>query len=131
MSRTPTARTLNLLRAEGWTCQVVESWIPRLNVRRDLFGVADVLAMKLGESVLLIQATSTPNVSSRINKAKAEPRLRTWLACGHRFEVWGWDMRGGRWECRRIPLLLDDMNNVAAMAPPRRKRRNVEPSLFP
>ncbi len=128
---TPTARTLNLLRAEGWTCQVVESWIPRLNIRRDLFGVADVLAVKPGESaVLLIQCTSTPNVASRFGKAKAEPRLRTWLACGQRFEVWGWDKRGGRWECRRIPLVLDDLSNVAAMTPPRRKRLKAEPCLF-
>jgi hypothetical protein len=127
---TPTARTLNLLRADGWTCQTVESWIPRLNIRRDLWGIGDVLAMRIGEPLVLIQCTSDTNVAARIGKAKAEPRLRTWLACGQRFEVWGWSKRAGRWVCRRIPLVLDELADIAAIVPPRRKRARQEPCLF-
>jgi hypothetical protein len=127
---TPTSRTLALLRAEGFTVQSVESWIPRLNIRRDLWGIGDVLAMKPGEPLLLVQCTSTPNTSARIHKAQAEPRLRTWLACGHRFEVWGWDNRGNRWECRRTPLTADALGGAAVHAPPRRKRAYVAPGLF-
>ena len=127
---TPTARTLKLLRDKGWTCQTVESWIPRLNIRRDLFGVGDVLAMKICEPLLLVQATSAANVSARIGKAKKEPRLRTWLVCGHRFEVWGWGKRNQRWERRRNSLIHSDLAGVTAIAPPRRKRKPVEPSLF-
>jgi hypothetical protein len=127
---TPTARTLDALRRDDWICQTVESWIPRANIRRDLWGIGDVLAMKIGEPLLLIQCTSNANVSARVHKAKAEPRLRTWLACGHRFEVWGWHKLDGRWQCRIVPVELDDMGGVVAFAPPRRKRKAVEPSLF-
>jgi hypothetical protein len=119
-----------MLRADGWTAQVVESWIPRLNIRRDLWGIGDVLAMKPGEPLLLVQCTSAANVSARIAKAKAEPRLRTWLACGQRFEVWGWDKRDGRWTCRKAVLLLDDIAGIVPILPPRRKRRKPEPCLF-
>ncbi|MCC6425037.1 MAG: hypothetical protein IT447_16300 [Phycisphaerales bacterium] len=80
---TPTSRTLNKLRLTGWTCQTVEQWIPRLNIRRDLWGVGDVLAMREGSAVLLVQCTSGTNISARIAKAVSEPRLRTWLASRH------------------------------------------------
>ncbi len=108
---TPTSRTLKELRSNGWTCQTVEQWIPRLHVRRDLWGVGDVLAMREDSPVLLVQCTSGSNVAARIAKAKAEPRLRTWLRCGQRFEVWGWSKCGKagrqkRWTCRKVPVTL-------------------------
>ena len=40
-SMTPTARTLVLLRAEGYVCVVAEAWLPGVNRRPDLFGFAD------------------------------------------------------------------------------------------
>jgi len=101
-----------------------------MNIRRDLWGIGDVLAMKVGEPLLLVQTTSAPNVSARIGKAKHEPRLRTWLACGHRFEVWGWGKRDERWECRRTVLTTDDVAGVIAKSPPRRRRRPPELLLF-
>ena len=107
---TPTGRTLNKLRLTGWTCQTVEQWIPRLNIRRDLWGVGDVLAMREGSAVLLVQCTSGTNISARIAKAVSEPRLRTWLATGQRFEVWGWAKRGrGRkvWAVRKVEVVLE------------------------
>ena len=41
---TTIGRTLDLLRRCGFICAVVESWIPRIDRRRDLFRFADVLA---------------------------------------------------------------------------------------
>ena len=43
--KSPTARTMAALRSEGWTVEVVEKWIPGAQIRRDLFGVIDVLAI--------------------------------------------------------------------------------------
>jgi hypothetical protein len=37
-SVTPTARTMSALREAGYTPAVVERWLPRLNIRQDLFG---------------------------------------------------------------------------------------------
>ena len=43
MAMSPAARTLKLLRAEGYTAAVAESWIPDPGIKRDLFGMFDVL----------------------------------------------------------------------------------------
>ncbi len=127
---TPTSRTLDALRGDGWIVEVVERWIPGVNIRRDFIGVGDVLAMK-ADALLLVQCTSDANISSRVNKAKVEPRLRTWLADPSRmFEVWGWSRRDGRWECRKVPVVLDEVGDVVPIIPDRRKPRKREKTLF-
>lgn len=93
----PTARSLRQLRQEGAIAQVVESWVPRTRIRRDLFGCIDIVAVIPGEPGCLgIQCTTASNAAARINKASAEPRLAVWLAAGNRFEVWAWGLRGAR-----------------------------------
>jgi hypothetical protein len=126
---TPTARTLQELRGDGYTPAVVEAWIPRLNVRRDLFGVGDVLAVRPGDPPLLVQCTTGDHHAHRVVKAKTEIRLRAWLGSGSRFEVWSWTRRDEHWEVRKTPLVMDDVD-VTAIEPPRRRRRKIEPMLF-
>jgi hypothetical protein len=111
---TPTARTLRRLRRAGWTAAVVERWNPFGGVRQDLFGFADVLAVREGEPPLLIQTTSASNLAARVAKALARPELRTWLATGSRFEAWGWGKRGAKgarklWRCCVRELSLADL----------------------
>ena len=77
----PTGRTLKLLRSWGYTCEVCERWVPRLNIRRDLLHCADVIAFKPGEPILLVQVTSAANVATRLTKAKGRPELSVWLKC--------------------------------------------------
>ena len=114
MASKPTARSLDKLRKDGWLAQVVEKWIPHTKRRLDLFGCIDIIALDGKPGALGIQATSGSNVASRITKALAEPKLRSWLEAGNRFEVWGWVKRkvkrGGkamRWELRTEPITLD------------------------
>jgi hypothetical protein len=133
---TPTSRTLDRLRADGWdVVEVVERWIPRANIRRDFIGIGDVLGMT-ADRIILVQCTSDANVSARIHKAQAEPRLRVWLSHPSRtFEVWGWGQRQGRWECRRVPVVLDELAKVSQHAvrpimPQRRKAKRRERGLF-
>lgn len=45
MSMSPTARTLKECRKRGWIAQVVEQTIPRTFIKRDLFGIIDVIAV--------------------------------------------------------------------------------------
>lgn len=122
---TPSAKTLGHLRKEGWTASSVENFnhfAGPMGRRFDLFGFIDVIAIKPQCGVFGVQATSASNVSARIRKclqgvsedrflihekdrAKAEERtenLRTWLLCGLRFEVWGWDSK----KLRRVRFLL-------------------------
>lgn len=130
---TPTSRTLDRLRSEGWIPEVVEQKIhipgpkPRM-FKRDLFGCIDVIAChkKLGQT-LGVQCTTGDNHAARRTKALAEPRLKTWLLCGNRFEVWSWRKVDGRWQVRQEAVSLEQTKDLSAAAPAKKKRtRNVK-----
>lgn len=72
----PTARTVAHLRALGYTAEV-ERWNPFAKIRQDLFG-ADVLALKSGEPVLVVEATSETNVAARIQKLNKNGLIELW-----------------------------------------------------
>lgn len=93
---TPTQRTLEALRRNGYIAEVVEKRLPRGFVTRDLFGCIDILAVKPGEPVLGVQATTRSNQAARYHKSIAVPELRPWLAAGCVFEIWGWALAGAR-----------------------------------
>ena len=121
---TPTARTLTRLRDLGYTAAVVERWPPRANVRRDLFGGIDVVAVHPRDRVILgVQATTAAHVAHRLAKARALPALAAWLRSGGQFQVWGWCRRGRRWEVKVVGVEADDLAAVVLQAPRRRKPR--------
>lgn len=103
-------RSLKHLKAQGYTCQIVEKWNPWAKIRQDLFGIIDLVAIKDGQKgVLGIQTTSGANHSARVNKALVEPNLALWKASGNRFVVQSWAKRGARgqrkvWELREQEL---------------------------
>lgn len=99
----PTQRSLKLLRDGGYTVAIVEHWNPHAKIRQDLFGFADLLAIKPGE-IIAIQTTSISNIAARRAKISAEPRAATWLAAGGLIELHGWRRRQGLtqwWSCNR------------------------------
>lgn len=107
---TPTTRTLRKLEADGWMAQEVEQWIPRTRIRRDLFGVGDVIAVHT-HAVLLVQATTGDNGAARVAKIKAEPRMHVWLfAPFRRIEVWAWrELKGQGWQPMITEITLADL----------------------
>jgi hypothetical protein len=122
MAASPTQRTLGRLRKAGWLCQTVEQRLPRCFITRDLFGCIDVIAIKPGEPVLGVQCTSAGNVAARLAKALRAPGLRTWLACGCAFQVWGWSKRGPRgkrklWDVTRRRVQLADLAQTGGATP--------------
>jgi hypothetical protein len=124
---TPTARSLALLKRSHYIAGVVERWLPRVERRKDLFGCIDLVAVHRCEpGVLGVQATSMSNVSARVRKAQERPELRTWLAAGNRFEVWGWS--GQR--VKRVALKTEDLQAVVVQAPKRRLPASTQPELF-
>jgi len=85
-------RALKMLESLGWTVADVEKWIPRTNIRVDLFGFADLLAVK-GTQTLAVQATSINDTgggefSRHVAKMIAEPRLGNCLDAGWLVELW-------------------------------------------
>jgi len=127
----PTRLSLERLRSLGYVAGVVERFIPRANLKKDFLGCIDLVACHpIRPGVLAIQATSLGHVGDRLKKAKGRPELRTWLACGAAFQVWGWFNRAGRWDLKIVAVTGADLNAVIVTAPARRGRRPVQPGLF-
>lgn len=117
----PTARTLAECKRRGWIAQVVEQTIPRTFIKRDLFGVIDIIAVEPSRSltggmvcdlvvpgrIIGIQATSGTNHAARVAKAKAEPRTAHWLGAGGVLEIWSWSKRGGKGK-RKLWVLREE-----------------------
>lgn len=96
--KSPTARSLEQLRNNGWICQVVERWNAFARVRQDLFGFIDIVAICPHRGIVGVQSTTASNASARIAKIKAEPKAQIWLNAGGRIIVHGWKKNGKRHE---------------------------------
>lgn len=108
----PTQRTLQALRKLGFVAAVVERWNPHARVRQDLFGCIDIVAIRDGIGILGIQACAGASHAARRDKAAAEPKLRTWLECGGRFEIWSWAKQGARGKRKTWTLRREEINNI-------------------
>ena len=103
----PTQRSLKHLRDNGWHAEVVEYWHSFTKRRRDLLGFADILAMKEGETPLLLQTTTDTHLSERRTKIHESQRASLALKSGFRIIIHGWKKRpvkrGGKamtWQVR-------------------------------
>lgn len=93
-----TQRSLKLLRGNGYLTAVVERWNPHARKRQDLFGFADIVAIRADvPGILAVQTTSASNQAARITKIRSVPAAATWLAAANKIEVHGWQKRAGRW----------------------------------
>lgn len=100
--KSPTQRSLEHWRGEGYLCAVVERWNPHARIRQDLYGFIDVLAIK-GDDIVGIQATAQ-GVSSRVHKITEHENFPVVIAA-MRIVVDGWRKNSkGRWIRREIEL---------------------------
>lgn len=120
----PTQRTLEYCRKQGWLVDVVERFIkvpnhPGGGIRRDLFGIIDIIAIREGK-ILGIQTTSGSNHSSHLKKLicdlkevtptevedvyRRQDNLEQWLETGSQYEIWSWKKKGKNWE-KRVDVL--------------------------
>lgn len=105
----PTQRSLKQLRDDGWSACVVERWIQAIKQRKDAFGFGDILAVKIGIGIMLVQSTTAANASARVNKIRETVEAGIWLAAGGRLVVHGWSKKGGKgkrklWQCAEYTL---------------------------
>lgn len=96
MATSPTQLTLKLLREDGWTVEVVEKWIPGANIRKDLFGFIDLVALK-DDQTLGVQATSYSNISARVKKIESAELLSAVRKASWQVWVIGWRKQNNRW----------------------------------
>jgi hypothetical protein len=85
---TPTQRSLAALRELGYLVEVVEKWNSFTRTRKDLWGWADLLAIRRGE-VLAVQVTSE-GVANRVKKVTDSETIARVREAGVRVEVHGW-----------------------------------------
>ena len=64
---TPTQRSLDKLRKEGYLVAITEHWNPHAGIRQDMWGFCDLLAIRENE-ILAVQTTSISNMNARVEK---------------------------------------------------------------
>lgn len=103
---TPTQRALRDLRGQGYLAAVVERWIPGARIRRDLFGIADIVALTQQET-LFVQACAGSSHAARRRKILASRDLWRVQGPNRHVEIWSYSKtspRGTklvRWTLRR------------------------------
>lgn len=98
--KSPTQRSLEYLREQGYHCEVVEKWNSFTRQRKDLWGWCDILAIRKDE-VLAVQVTSTSNITARIKKIQDSDTVGLVRDAVIRIEVHGWSKKAnGRYEIR-------------------------------
>ena len=101
---TPTARSVEHLRASGWTVGVVEQRIPHTNITRDLYGFIDLLAIR-GAETMAVQVTSGSNVSARVHKIAESEHVGAVRDAGWAIVVHGWRKNArGEWTLRVVDV---------------------------
>ena len=98
---TPTQRTLKKLRDDGWIAEVVERWVPGANIRKDLFGWIDIMALRDGQT-LAVQCTSYSNMSARVKKIEESETIAEVRKAGWSVWVIGWRKINNRWTERTV-----------------------------
>ena len=101
--KTPTQRSKEHLENLGWIVGVVEQTIPHTFIKRDLFGMFDLLAVK-DEQTMGIQVTSISNITARVKKITEEPRLAVVRKAGWIVMVHGWKQKEDEHILREIDL---------------------------
>jgi hypothetical protein len=125
----PTVLSLRHLRADGWTVDVCERWVPNFGggagpgKRHDLFGLVDLVALK-GSETLGVQTTSHTNFNARLNKITDDEHREAFVAlkaAGWGIVVHGWRLStrdghacqhgrarcGCRWTLHRVVNLTE------------------------
>lgn len=125
MSASPTARALRECKRREWPAYVTEKHNAFSGKKSDAFGFGDLLAIDGEPGSLLIQVTSTSNMSARRTKILTECNVlsRAWLEAGNRISVWGYSRRVHRnkdgskskvkrWALRVVPVTLVDFEGA-------------------
>jgi hypothetical protein len=99
----PTQRSLKYLRDQGYTVEVVEHYNYFKKRRNDLFGFADLLAIRENE-VMLVQVTSGTNVSARCKKIAESEHIDMVRKSGMSVFVHGWRKLKSGWSPKIVDL---------------------------
>ena len=124
---TPTQRSLEYLRKQGYIVGIVEQTIhfpdkqrpgKMAMFKRDLFNIFDLVAAGPG-GIIGVQTTSRSNQQSRIQKILGSREADKWLAAGGHIHVHGWKLAGARGKRKTWEVMVHVMgrDEVASEEP--------------
>lgn len=95
-----TARTLELLRKDGYHVWIVEKTIPGRGIKLDAFGFMDILAYRPNDAVVVaVQSTVGSHHAAHLRKYEELPLVKTrildWIK-KHKFLIVSWRKAGAR-----------------------------------
>lgn len=105
-------RSLEVIKKQGLTYQIVEKWNPWSKKREDLFGIIDILV--LDGVILGVQATGA-DVAGHRRKLADDNKSMTiaWLEAGGLLELWSWrnlvikrGMKAKKWNLKITEVLI-------------------------
>ena len=103
----PTQRTLKKLRGMGFIAEIVEHWNAFAHIRQDLFGFADIAAVRQGE-LWLVKTTTDTGRSARRHKLAALEKARLCAGVpGAQVLLWTWGKHDGDWVVHEERMLED------------------------
>lgn len=104
-SISPVQRSLAYMRAKGYACAMSSWWNSHANIRQDLFGIIDFVAIGRGETIG-VQPTSDNggNFSNHVKKVKASPYYQQLKESGWLLVVHAWGNKGARGKPKMISL---------------------------
>jgi hypothetical protein len=112
-----TSKTLDYLRKEGYHPGIVERFIPKVMIRRDLYNIIDIIAMGNG-SILGVQSTGANGRSAHRKTILNAPESVAWLRSGGGLWLVTWakllKKRGGKqrvWTPRIEKFSLSDFSS--------------------
>jgi len=85
----PITRSLAKMRADGWLADYAERKMGVIS--SDWCGFADLVGIRHGPRVLLVQATSWGHVADRVRKILRSEAASRAALMGASIVVWGWD----------------------------------------
>jgi len=102
--KTLTQQSKEYLERQGYTVDIVERQIPHSFIKKDLFGMFDLIALK-GSITYGIQVTSKSNMSKRVKKISGEPRVNQVRDANWTILVHGWEQnKKGIYTLREVDL---------------------------
>ncbi len=143
----PTSRSLKVLRAQGYTCGVVEKWNAHVGIRQDFCGGIDVIAFRgqrdyMGIDretfftrpvVVGVQCCASSGLAAHRTKLLAELRMREWIAAGGRLVLHAWSKKGAKgrrklWTLTEEEIRIEHFDTPPVAEPMLCQDREAEPA---
>ena len=106
------SRSKKLLESQGFKVGIVEYWHAYAHKRMDLYGLADLVALRGDRAGTTYIQCCGEDIQSHVEKMLANTVMPDLLKAGNPCFLWAWRKRGGRgerkmWDLKEIEFLIE------------------------